>query len=471
MRRFPFLLAFLSLFFFIPNFILADEPGAGHDRPLHLHVVSIAPFALLLLGIALLPLLAPHFWHGNSRKLLVSLGLSLPVVVYLFFLDQGGQPALAKLEHSLVEYLDFMVFLGALYTVAGGIVLEGSFTPRPLVNTLFLGTGALLANVIGTTGASMLLIRPVLRINANRKYVYHIPVFFIFCVSNVGGLLTPLGDPPLFLGFLRGIDFFWTLSLWPQWALVNGLVLLVFFCWESLAFRREDIMDQTPGTVAPFRLRGLFNFVFLAGILLSVLLRSQTFADGLRAWCNQFFVCPDLHLTGFVPMGVTAAMALLSWLTTSRNLRRENHFTWEAILEVAVLFIGIFITMIPALQLLEVHRQDLGLTQPWQYFWYTGALSSFLDNAPTYLTFATIAAGTPRLGVLMDPAHAHILAAISCGAVFMGANTYIGNGPNFMVKAIAEESGFRTPSFFGYMLFSCLILLPIFALTTWIFFW
>src|SRR5581483_1653810 len=252
-----------------------------------------------------------------------------------------------------------------------------------LINTLFLATGAVLANFLGTTGASMILIRPTLRINLARQSNRHIPIFFIFIVSNLGGLLTPLGDPPLFLGFLRGVPFFWTLSLWPQWLIANGLVLATFFAWDSWLYVREPKDEFAAGGMAP-RLRGKVNFLFLAGILLAVLFQSETIAWETTNWLNQFFACPDLHLAR--PRGalVMAGMAVLSLVFTPRGLRQANAFTWEAILEVAVLFVGIFITMVPALELLKLHGKEFGLDQPWQFFWLAGSLSSFLDNAPTY---------------------------------------------------------------------------------------
>jgi Na+/H+ antiporter NhaD/arsenite permease-like protein len=455
------------------------------------HPAAVAPFGVLLLAIALLPIIAGHFWHSNVRKGAVVVLLSAPVVVYLLWLEQTTrEPALAKLEHSLLEYLDFIVLLAALYTVAGGVVLDGLVRPSPLANTLLLAIGAVLSNFIGTTGASMLLIRPFLRMNAKRVNRRHLLVFFIFTVSNLGGLLTPLGDPPLFLGFLRGVDFFWTLSLVPHWSVALGCVLLIFFFWDSWAIQGEPetaLAGTSLETGNVLRVRGLINFVFLGGILAAVLFQSKNVADAARAWLNHFFACPDLQLVtaqtwvehlrvGEVfPLwggAIMIAMALLSLLFTSRALREANEFTWGAIVEVAVLFVGIFITMVPALELLAKHSKDMGLTEPWQYFWMTGILSSFLDNAPTYLAFATIASEGEDLGAfsMVNGQPNLLLQAISCGAVFMGANTYIGNGPNFMVKAIADAAGYETPSFFGYMLYAIVVLLPIFGLVTWLFF-
>jgi Na+/H+ antiporter NhaD/arsenite permease-like protein len=430
----------------------ADEP------PLELPYLSVAPFVLLLLVIAVLPLIAGGWWHHNRHKALVTALFAIPMAAYLLIVQlTTGQATLAALGHELWQYLLFIVLLGSLYIISGGIVLSGDIEPRPLTNTAFLASGAVLANLIGTTGASVLLIRPFLRINRARQHTAHLPIFFIFTVSNLGGLLTPLGDPPLFLGFLNGVPFTWTLRLWPQWLVANGTVLVVFLIWDWLAGRREPTPTRIPGDQArqPLRLRGLVNLLLLLGVIAAVLLQR---------------VLPS-PATGTL----TASMAGLSLLLTPAGLRRENDFTWEPIAEVAILFLGIFVTMIPALALLSAHGHQLGLSQPWEYFWLTGVLSAFLDNAPTYLTFATLAAGSTNFTALVQNEVPGldgplVLKAISCGAVFLGAMTYIGNGPNFMVKAIADRARFRTPSFFGYLGYSCTILLPIFGLVTVIFF-
>jgi Na+/H+ antiporter NhaD/arsenite permease-like protein len=462
---------------FFPTFAFADQ-----GNQLHVHPLSVIPFAVLLLAIALLPLVAGHFWHSNLRKLLVAGVISLPVLGYLWFLGPLG---VHRLADSLLEYVQFIALLASLYAVSGGIVLKGDLKPSARVNAGFLLLGAVLANFIGTTGASMLLIRPFLKINALRYSKSHLPVFFIFIVSNLGGLLTPLGDPPLFLGFLRGIDFFWTLSLWQHWIVVNGIVIGIFFIWESIALRREPKheMENLPGA-GPLRLLGTHNFVFLAGILAVILLLSPDIAHklglpsstelALKILGKQPPAADPLPLDvagvkALLFIGPLFVLSLLSIVTTSRQLRKDNEFTWGAIIEVAVLFVGIFVTMVPALALLESDGARLGIDAPWKFFWATGLLSSFLDNAPTYLTFATIAAeGKPYASLMIDKPL--ILQAISAGAVFMGANTYIGNGPNFMVKAIADAAGYKTPSFFGYMLYSGLILLPTFGLVTYLFF-
>jgi len=469
--------------------VLLNPQSAWAADAVEVHAFSVAPFVLLLLAIALLPIVAEHFWHSNFRRAIVVLVLSLPAVGYLCWLEfSTGQPALAKLEHSLLEYLDFIIMLGALYTIAGGILVDVQVRPHAGVNTLILAIGAALASLIGTTGASMLLIRPLLRINARRANNRHLPVFFIFIVANLGGLLTPLGDPPLYLGFLRGVRFSWTLLLLPHWAVSLGCALAVFFVWDAWALAREPktIRAEWTGGEVKVRLRGRINIIFLAGVLAAVLLQSPL-AEVVQQWLNQFFACPQLRLvtagdwleharggqmTPLPGSVVMLAMALLSLCFTRSAVRHVNHFNWSALIEVAVLFFGIFATMVPALELLAKHGSELGVTEAWQYFWLTGSLSCFLDNAPTYLAFATIASHGEDLGAFADAGGQAtlVLQAISVGAVFMGALTYIGNGPNFMVKAIADAAGYRTPSFFGYMLYAILILVPIFGLVTWLFF-
>jgi Na+/H+ antiporter NhaD/arsenite permease-like protein len=448
--------------------------SAADHAQLDLPLVSGLPFVVMLLAIALLPVFAHKFWERNRNKALVAAALALPVAIYLLTLGpQAGPPGEGAhaLWNALAEYASFIILLASLYTISGGIVLTGDIRARPLTNTAFLAFGAILANVIGTTGASMLLIRPVLQINSERQQTRHLPVFFIFIVSNLGGLLLPLGDPPLFLGFLQGVRFLWTLSLWPQWLLANGIVLTIFFVWDTLAYRRESAaaLREDEIRIEPLRVRGLINLLFLAGVLMAVAFQSAELAGACSAWISRFVACPDLTLHR--PWGelLMLSMAVLSLAFTPRGLRKANAFTWNAIIEVAVLFAGIFVTMVPALAWLGRHGPELGITQPWQYFWLSGGLSSFLDNAPTYLTFGTMAAGPHDFAWLMNNKPL-VLAAISTGAVFMGANSYIGNGPNFMVKAIADEAGVKTPSFFGYMLYSGLILIPVFLLITLVFF-
>jgi Na+/H+ antiporter NhaD/arsenite permease-like protein len=429
-------------------------PSLGHRLPLW----SVAPFVLMLLCIALLPLLTPHLWERNRNKALLSLALGAPVAIWMGALDL---PAVAHAGH---EYAAFIILLGALFVISGGVVVRGTLAGTAGLNTLLLGIGAVLASLIGTTGASMVLVRPLLRANSVRQRKAHVLVFFIFVVSNAGGLLTPLGDPPLFLGFLRGVPFLWTLRLLPIWLFVNAALLLLFYLVDSTVFRREDI--ATPGDLdevavahqVPVHIAGRANFLWLAGVV------------GILVASGALRPPPGVQEAGML------AMAALAWFTTRRELRAENEFSWSPIVEVAALFAGIFATMIPALAVLNARGAELGLSQPHQFFWATGFLSSFLDNAPTYLTFASVASGlvgtdAADLSLLLaNPHGASLLAAISAGAVLMGANTYVGNGPNFMVKAIAEQGGVRMPGFFAYMGYAAVLLLPLFVAATFLFF-
>ena len=407
-----------------------------------LPVYAVAPFVAMLLAIAVCPLWAPHWWESNRNKLVVASGLGLPVV---------GVYALRHphvLLETAEEYVSFILLLTALYVIAGGVRLSGDLEATPLVNTTFLATGSVLASFLGTTGASMLLIRPVLQTNRQRTHVTHTVIFFIFLVSNIGGLLTPLGDPPLFLGYLEGVPFAWTFRLLPHWLFTVAVLLLAYFVWDAVAYGWEPAraLVRDEAQRRPLRLQGTLNFVWLAGVVLGVAFLHAPWREALI-----------LALTG------------LSLWQTPREVYRANEFTPHPMIEVAVLFFGIFLTMIPALELLRTRGGELGVHDPWQFFWATGALSSFLDNAPTYLVFLALAQSLALAHEVVGVPHA-TLAAISVGAVFMGANTYIGNAPNFMVKAIAEATRVRMPSFFGYMLFSGGILLPVFALVTWLFF-
>jgi Na+/H+ antiporter NhaD/arsenite permease-like protein len=405
-------------------------------------VYTILPFVAMLMAIAICPLRVPHWWEANRNKLLVALVLGAPVLV----LYLRREPA--ALLHAATEYVSFIVLLAGLYVIAGGILLRGDLPATPLTNVGFLGVGAVLASFIGTTGASMLLIRPLLQTNRERRHVTHTVVFFVFLVSNVGGMLTPLGDPPLFLGYLQGVPFTWTFRLWPQWLLISGVLLLVYFVWDTRLYAREPLvrLAEDRRDVEPLRVHGVLNGVWLAGVVLAV----------------AFLHAPAREM-------IIVALAALSLWWTPTRIRRANGFTAYPIVEVAVLFFGIFLTMIPALELLRLRGSELGVREPWQFFWAAGALSSFLDNAPTYLTFLALAQGLRLAGEVVGVPHA-ILAAISVGAVAMGANTYIGNAPNFMVKAIAEEAGVKMPSFFGYMLYSVAILIPLFVVVTVLFF-
>jgi Na+/H+ antiporter NhaD/arsenite permease-like protein len=442
---------------------------------------TVVPFLVLLLGIAVLPLFAGHWWEHNRNKALVGALVSLPIVIYQ--VSAFGQRGLSELQHKGMEYISFIVLLGSLFVITGGVFVRGSLSGTPLVNTGILAFGALIASFVGTTGASVLLIRPLLRANASRQRQVHIVVFFIFIVSNCGGLLTPLGDPPLFLGYLKGVPFEWTFQLWREWLLVNGILLLLFNVWDQRVLAAEE--RARPGSQLeelmkhePLRVDGGLNFLFLLGIVATIYCAGAGIGRGGEPWPFG------------LQEGAMLALALAAWFTTRAENRARNRFTFGPILEVAILFAGIFVTMTPALLILNAWGQNqrevlgfaFGLDQPWQFFWGSGLLSSFLDNAPTYLTFASTACGLEGielegryLAELLARTQAggtgpRLLMAISCGSVFMGANTYIGNGPNFMVKAIAEESGVKMPGFFAYMAYSCGILLPIFVLVTLAFF-
>jgi Na+/H+ antiporter NhaD/arsenite permease-like protein len=418
---------------------------------------SVAPFALLLVAIAVLPFAAPSLWERNRFKAIVAAALAAPAVALV---ARHEPAALGRAAH---EYAAFIGLLATLFVIAGGVVVRGTLSGTPGLNVALLGAGAALASVVGTTGASMLLVRPLLRANAVRRRVAHVLVFFVFVVANAGGLLTPLGDPPLFLGFLRGVPFFWTLRLWREWAFVVGVLLVVFYVVDSTLFRREDL--ETPGDLdevavahqVPISIAGAHNLALLVAVV-AVLIAGGTLPLPV----------------GSVELGL-AAVAAAAWLSTPEALRRENGFTFGPIVEVAILFAGIFATMVPALAILNARGAALGLAAPWQFFWATGALSSFLDNAPTYLAFASVASGVAgtdaaRLGQLAaHPGGGELLRAIALGSVLMGANTYVGNGPNFLVKTIAEESGVRMPGFLGYMAWSGAVLLPLFAVVTWLF--
>jgi Na+/H+ antiporter NhaD/arsenite permease-like protein len=438
---------------------------------------TIAPFALYLLLIAVIPLVAGGFWAKNRNKLLVAAILSVPVVGYL---GLGPPHGLVWLAESVKEYVAFMTLLLALFVITGGIHLRGELDGTPLVNTAFLALGAVAANLIGTTGASLLLIRPLLRANQGRARRVHMVVFFIFIVSNGAGLLTPLGDPPLFLGFLRGVPFFWALRLLGPWALVNGTLLLTFYILDATMLKREGRArpasrrrtEPPAATGEPLRIAGGLNFVWLLGVIVVVYVSG---AYG-HAITDNAYLLTLLQVAGLL------AMAGLSFRLTPREVHQANGFGWAPIIEVAAVFVGIFVTMVPALRVLAAQGAGLGVTRPWQFFWASGGLSSFLDNAPTYLTFATLAVGVTNqlsgsqlsasdlASLGSHPLGATLLAAVSCGSVFMGANSYIGNGPNFMVKALAEEGRVRMPSFFGYMAWSVGILVPLFLVVTLVFF-
>ncbi len=467
------------------NLFAADDPNAAHASEKLgdlLNIAAIGPFAALLLCIALFPLLNPHWWEHNRNKAIVVFGLSLPVIAYLTSFGHHGH---AAMEHAAKEYVSFLLLLGSLFMISGGIYVRGAMRGSPVINTMFLGLGACISSFIGTTGASMLLIRPLLRANGHRSQVAHVVVFFIFVVSNCGGLLTPLGDPPLFLGFLKGVPFAWTFRLTPQWAFVNGTLLVVFFIWDWIAIHREaktpeqEAALEEPLSTEPFGIEGRHNFLGLAVIVAIIFSCGQGYGND---FFQKFLPGHDEIWPFGVQESLMALTAIVCYFLTSSAIRAKNRFGFGPILEVAVLFAGIFITMIPALAILNVNGKSLGVDTPAEFFWASGILSSFLDNAPTYLTFAVTACGMAGVNAeegrylhhflnLPDSAFAvKTLAAISCGSVFMGANTYIGNGPNFMVKAIAEENNVRMPGFFGYMAYSGSILIPIFIAATFLFF-
>ncbi|GIX05827.1 MAG: sodium:proton antiporter [Candidatus Poribacteria bacterium] len=503
----------------------AAHPSIGEELPLY----WVIPFVGILLSIALGPILAPHWWHHNYPKASAfwAAAFAIPFLI-VFGLKGELSVAFHEILHIyLVDYIPFIILLGGLFTAAGGIVLRGTVVGTPMVNVLFILVGSILASWIGTTGASMVLIRPLLRANRHRQHRMHIVIIFIFLVSNIGGSLTPLGDPPLFLGFLHGVPFHWTISLLPEAALMVAAVLVIFYFLERHYLKREPWAEEEQEEEAeaarqPVRLVGYHNFLFLLGIMGAVLLSG--------VWHPGEVNILGVHVPteSLVRDVIILIMAFAAYKTTHPDLRKENGFTWEPIREVAYLFAGIFMTIVPALAILRAGENGAAAfviraarSEP-AYFWLTGTLSSFLDNAPTYLTFFNTALGQLHLS---EPAiaeylrnvplpffHAHApsveltrqilqnhadtlpyfaamseaqaipllqeklahfetyLKAISIGAVFMGANTYIGNAPNFMVRSIAIENGVKMPSFFGYMLWSLCILVPLFLVITFVFF-
>jgi Na+/H+ antiporter NhaD/arsenite permease-like protein len=430
------------------------------------------PFIGILLSIALLPLLAHHFWEHHQGKIAAFWGLLVLVPMALVF--GVGTSFQALLHTALLEYIPFILLLLALFTVAGGILIRGNIHGAPGTNTVLLLIGAVLASFIGTTGASMVMIRPVMRANDDRMHNVHVIVFFIFLVSNIGGSLTPLGDPPLFLGFLRGVDFFWTTThLLPETLFVGGIVLLAFFLLDLAIYKKEGRIRPDPTPDNPVRIIGGVNFVLIAVIIGAILMSASV--DLGEATVYGVHVEIANVLRDLIMIGVT----IVSLVLTPKTNRLENGFAWGPIEEVAKLFAGIFVAIIPVLAMLAAGREGAfaplvalvsgpdGSPNNAAYFWLTGGLSSFLDNAPTYLVFFQLAGGDP---VELMTAGALTLTAISAGAVFMGANSYIGNAPNFMVYAIARSGGVKMPSFFGYMLWSGAVLVPVFVLATFVFF-
>ncbi len=420
------------------------------------------PFAMILLFIALGPIFFHHWWEKNSNKLMVSLALGIPASIYMIY--SGLSPDL--IHQMLFDYVPFIILLGSLFVITGGIQLKGDIAAKPLTNTLFLAIGAILASFMGTTGTAMLLIRPVINTNAERKFKVHTILFFIAIVANAGGMLTPLGDPPLFLLYLRGAPFEWFFTLTKDWIVVNGLLLLIYFIFDSYSYKKEAPVDVRKDnfTYRKLSLSGTYNFIFLLGVILSV------------AFLNANYLV-IIHNNPYFSFFREAAMLLfsgLSMVVTPKLLRTENKFTWGPIIEVAFLFLGIFITMVPSLIYLRQNAGSLGLNSATAFYYATGGLSAFLDNAPTALSFHNLATGLLDQfpgSILVAGIPEELLTAISLGAVYFGAMTYIGNGPNFMVKAIAEENKIKMPSFFGYMFkFSLIILLPVFVLVQLLFF-
>ena len=436
---------------------------------------SILPFVGILLSIALMPLIVPHFWHHHFPKVAAfwSLVLAIP---FLYFFKSTAVYSIAHI--FIADYIPFIILLWALFTVSGGIYIKGSLKGTPAVNSLLLLIGTILASVIGTTGASMLMIRPILRSNSWRKYRVHTIVFFIFLVSNIGGALTPLGDPPLFLGFLHGVPFFWTLKIFPQMAFASTILLFIYLIMDLYWYKKEDRSALQHSETKPLKIEGTQNFIFLAGIIGGVLFSGMVRLGEI----NIFGISQTIE--NLIRDAVLIIMAFLSLAFTKKEVRAGNDFSWAPIAEVAYLFAGIFMTIIPALAILKAGENGAlawlikSVNTPSHYFWAAGTLSSFLDNAPTYLTFLNSALGKFYPGIPEAQAVAGLivekipyLAAISAGAVFMGANTYIGNAPNFMVKSIAEEAGVKMPSFFGYMFkYSIPILLVLFIVMTFIFY-
>ena len=438
------------------------------------------PFAGLLLCIAVLPLVKAEWWEAHQPHAVVF--WSLLFVLPFAFVYGPGQAFEKVLECIVDDYLTFIILLFGLFCVSGNITLEGDLAGSPRINVGLLLIGTMLSSWIGTTGASMLMVRPIIKMNAWRKRRSHIMVFFIFLISNIGGCLTPIGDPPLLMGFMRGVPFFWSLHLFPV-LLFNVVILLTIFYFLDRRAYRKDIAEglkpdiSKPGTEV--HILGLHNLIFLAMIVAAVILSGTL--PGMEAFQDAEGAVRGIHLFGEVTLTYPALIevviilvaAFLSFKTTSVEIRRKNHFTWGAIQEVAVLFVGIFITMQPALMILKANGASLGLNKPFEMFWATGCLSSILDNTPTYLVFLTTAGAlgfTEGMPTILGTVPIAMLEAISCGAVFMGANTYIGNAPNFMVKSISDENGIRMPSFFGYLLWSITFLIPVFLLDMLVFF-
>ncbi len=463
---------------------------------------TMTPFVIILLAIAILPLVIPHLWESNLVKAVISVLLAFITAGYL---ASQGHLGVEVIVETLKEYYAFIALLIALFTISGGIFIDGDLKATPLTNTVILAIGASIASIIGTTGASVLLIRPLIRTNKERKKTAHIFVFFILLVSNVGGVLLPVGDPPLFMGYLYGVPFFWTLiKLWPIWLTAVAILLFIFFIWDMLAYRSESPENLKSDTShrTPVRVYGGLNFVWITGVLLAVVfLKDYHLEHGTleMAWLQQPAML-GFALLSFVldymlkrkKVQAHEEQILAKVKAQGKNVdglhllthyhpmtpRDRNQFGFAPIIEVAALFIGIFITMIPALCILKARGAETGVSEPWQFYWITGGLSSFLDNAPSYATFFALGQGVTASMAATGQAVVHaasgaineaILVGISVGAVFFGANTYIGNAPNFMVKAMCEEAKIKMPSFFGYMAYTVVILVPVLAFISFVF--
>ncbi|MCQ2322197.1 MAG: sodium:proton antiporter [Bacteroidales bacterium] len=425
---------------------------------------TLIPFVLMLLSIAVFPLVkkTEHFWENNRNKLIVSIVLSIPVIA--IFAANGMTH---NIIHQVVyDYVPFIALLLSLFIVTGGIFINIDIKAKPINNTIMLAIGMILASFMGTTGAAMLLIRPLLNINKERKHTVHTVLFFIAIVANCGGLLTPLGDPPLFMLYLRGASFGWFFGLFAEWLTAGLLLLAIYFVYDTIMYKKEDaeslLLDAT--NQEPLKIEGKINFVLLLGVIASVAFINSQYIKGL-----------DDNTLKLVQSGALIVIALLSMVLTTKKTRFEdNKFSWGPILEVAALFLGIFITMVPALMYLQGNAHNMGLEKDWQFYYITGALSSFLDNTPTALAFHSVALGldySTFTGTMVAGVPEFLLKAISTAAVFFGAMTYIGNGPNFMVKAIAEQSGLKMPDFFRYIYkFALIFVLPVYVIVQLIFF-
>ena len=472
---------------FSPVASAAEAAGEAPDLGKILPLWMALPFAGILLSIALCPLISSSWWEHNEAK--VSLFWALAFFIPFAFLTDFSTAFYQSLHMYIIDYIPFIILLVSLFAISGGIIVRGALKGTPAFNCVLLLIGTVLASWIGTTGASMLMVRPVIRANAYRKAKAHVLIFFIFLVSNIGGVLTPLGDPPLFLGFLHGVPFFWTMHLILPFAVASIIVLAIFYMVDSYYYRKEPALPEPiPCGCAENKddicVNGLFNIVLLGGVVAAVVVsglfnKAPMFFDakagaytgiGLLTLHGHTLTMPYINILrdGFILL-----MGFLSIKLTPKAIREDNHFTWGPMKEVGILFAGIFLTIIPPMAILQARGAEFGVTQPWQFFWASGILSSFLDNAPTYLTFLSVGVGLgAKTGLVTDMGIVpeQILMAISCGSVFMGANSYIGNAPNFMVKSISEENGVPMPSFFGYMAWSCAILIPTFVIITFMFF-